>query len=86
MKVHTFAYFELKRPASLVGIAFWPSLGNLQVGLDAMDYLLSLSNKVWTKDPPLARLDPVQRCTTSTAIQSFEGCHSETPLITIIVR
>jgi hypothetical protein len=63
---------------SLVSIAFLVSLDSLQVGLDAIDYLLGLSDKVWIKDRSLARLDPVQRCTTSMAIQSFKGCHSET--------
>jgi hypothetical protein len=71
---------------SLVGIAFLSSPGGLQVGLNAVDYLLSLSDKVMTKDRPLARLDPVQRCTTSATIQSFEECHSETLLITVVVR
>jgi hypothetical protein len=86
MKVHAVAYFELKRPTSLVGIAFLLCPGGLRVGLDAMDYLLDLNDKVWTKDHPLARLDPVQRCTTSTTIQSFKGCHSETLLITVFIR
>jgi hypothetical protein len=85
-KVHTVNSFKLKRLASLVGITFLLSLGNFQIGLDAMDYLLGLSDKVWTKDHLLTRLDPVQRCTTSTAIQCLEGCHSETLLITIVVR
>jgi hypothetical protein len=67
-------------------IAFLSSLGSFLVGLDVMDYLLDLSDKVWTKDRHLARLDPVQRCMTSTAIQSFEGCHSETLLIIVVVR
>jgi hypothetical protein len=47
-----------------------------------MDYLPDISNKVRTKDHSLTRLDPVQRCTILAAIQSFEGCHSETLLIT----
>jgi hypothetical protein len=51
-----------------------------------MDYLLGLCDEVWTKDHPLARLDPVHRCMTSTTIQSFKGCHSETLLITVVVR
>jgi hypothetical protein len=51
-----------------------------------MDYLLGLSDMVWTKDRPLARLDLVQRCMTMTAIQSFKGCHTETLLITVVMR
>jgi hypothetical protein len=62
------ASFKLKRLTSLVGIAFLSSSGSLQVGLDAVDYLLSLSDKIRTKDHPLTRLDLVQRCTTSVAI------------------
>jgi hypothetical protein len=85
-EVHAVSRFELKRLASLVGMAFLPSPGGLYIGLDAMHYLLSLHDEVWNKDRPLARLNPVERCTTSTAIQGFEGCHSETLLITIVVR
>jgi hypothetical protein len=51
-----------------------------------MDYLFSLNDEVRAKDHPFTRLDPVYRCTTMTAIQSFEGCHSKTFLITIVVR
>jgi hypothetical protein len=86
MKVHTVACFDLKWPVSLVGIGFLLSLGNFQIGLDVMDYLLGLSDEVWTKDRPLARLDPVHRCTIETTIQCFKGCHSETLLITVVVR
>jgi hypothetical protein len=71
---------------SLVGIAFLSSLVSLQVGLDVMNYLLGLSDKVRAKDHPITRLDPVQRCTTSSAIQRFGGCHSETLLIIVVVR
>jgi hypothetical protein len=58
-KVHTVTSFELKRVVSLVGIAFLSSPGSLQVGLDAMDYFLSLSDKVWAKDCSLTRLNLV---------------------------
>jgi hypothetical protein len=85
-KVHTVACFEFKRSASLIGIAFLSSPGGLQVGLDVMDYLFGLSDKVWAKDHSFARLDPVQSCMTSATIEYFEGCHSETLLITIVVR
>jgi hypothetical protein len=85
-KALTVASFKLNQPMSLVGIAFLSSPGSLQVGLDAVEYLLSLSDKVMAKDRPLARLDPVQRCTASATIQSFEECHSETLLITVVVR
>jgi hypothetical protein len=80
------ACFKLKQPASLVGIVFLSSLGSFQIGLDAMDYLLDLSDMVWAKDHPFARLDLVQRCMASTTIRCFEGCHSEALLITIVVR
>jgi hypothetical protein len=51
-----------------------------------MDYLFNLNDKVRAKDRPFPRLDPVHRGTTATAIQGFEGCHSKTFLITIVVR
>jgi hypothetical protein len=79
MKVHAVAYFELKRPASLVSIALLSCFGSFQIGLDAMDYLFDLSDKVRTKDL-------VHRCMTATAIQNFKGCHSKTFLIPIVVR
>jgi hypothetical protein len=59
MKIHTVTYFELKWPTSLVVIAFLLGFGSLQVGLDEMDYLLNLGDKVRTKDCPLTTLDPV---------------------------
>jgi hypothetical protein len=71
---------------SLVGIALLSSLGSFQVGLDAMDYLFGLGDKVRTKDRPFTGLDPVHRCTAMAAIQSFKGCHSMTFLITSVVR
>jgi hypothetical protein len=71
---------------SLFGIAFLSSLGSLRVGLDTMDYLLSLIDKVRAKDHLLTRLDPIQRCTTSAAKQCFEECHSKTLLIIVVVR
>jgi hypothetical protein len=86
MKVYMVASFKLKWPTSFVGIAFLSSPDSLQVGLDAVDYFLSLGDKVRAKDRSLTRLDPVQRCTTSVAIQSFKGCHSEILLITVVVR
>jgi hypothetical protein len=51
-----------------------------------MDYPFSLNDKVRAKDCLFTRLDPVHRYTTVTAIQSFEGCHSKTFLITVVVR
>jgi hypothetical protein len=51
-----------------------------------VDYFLSLSDKVRAKDYPLTRLNPVQRRTTLMAIQGFKGYHSETLLITVVVR
>jgi hypothetical protein len=51
-----------------------------------MYYLFSFNNKVRVKDRPFARLDPVHECTTTMGIQSLEGCHSETLLITVVVR
>jgi hypothetical protein len=80
------ACFKLKRSASLVGIAFLSWLGSFQIGLDAVDYLFGLNDKVRAKDRPFARLDPVNRCMIAKAIQSFEGCHSKPLLITIVVR
>jgi hypothetical protein len=80
------ASFKLNRSTSLVGITFLSVLGSFQVGLDVMDYLLSLNDKVRAKDHPFAGLNLVQRCTASAAIQCFKGCHSETFLITVVVR
>jgi hypothetical protein len=80
------AIFKLKRSTSLVVIAFLLGLHNLQVGLNVVDHLLGISDKVKAKDRPLSRLNPVQRCMTSAAIQCFEGCHSETLLITVVQR
>jgi hypothetical protein len=51
-----------------------------------MDYPFSLNDKVRAKDHPFTRLNSVHRCTTATAIQSFEGCHRKTFLITVVVR
>jgi hypothetical protein len=53
---------------SVVGIALLSSPGSLQVGLNAVDYFLGLDDKVRAKDHRIARLDPVQRCTTSVTI------------------
>jgi hypothetical protein len=53
------ACFELKQPTSLVSIAFLAISGSFQIGMDAVDYLFSLNEKVRTKDRPLARLDLV---------------------------
>jgi hypothetical protein len=86
MKVHAVACFKLKRPASLASIAFLLFLGSFQIGINAVDYIFTLNDKVRTKDHPFARLDPVHRGTTAMVIQNFEGCHSKTLLITIIVR
>jgi hypothetical protein len=77
--------FKLERPTSLVGMACLSCLGHFQIGLDAVDYLFSLKDKVKTKDHPLARLDPVHKGTTAMAIQSFEKCHSETLLKIVVV-
>jgi hypothetical protein len=80
------ACFELKQLASLVGIAFLAISGSFQIGMDAVDYLFSLNDKIRTKDRPLARLNLVHSCTIATTIQSFERCHLETLLITVVVR
>jgi hypothetical protein len=70
----------------LVGITFLSCLGSFQIGLDAMNYLFNLNDKVRAKDHPFVRLNLVHRGMTVMAIQSFEGCHSKTFLITIVVR
>jgi hypothetical protein len=51
-----------------------------------MDYPFNLNDKVRAKDRPFARLNLVYRCTTMTAIQRFEGCHSKTFLVTVVIR
>jgi hypothetical protein len=50
-----------------------------------MDYLFCLNDKVKAKDHPFARLDLVHSGMIAMAIQSFEGCHSKTFLIIIVV-
>jgi hypothetical protein len=85
MKIHVVDCFELEQPRSLVDIACLSCLGHFQIGLDAVDYLFGLKGKVKTKDCPLARLDPVHRCTAVTTIQSFERHHSEILLITVVI-
>jgi hypothetical protein len=51
-----------------------------------MNDFLSLHDKIWAKGHPLARFNPVQRCTTSAVVENFKRCHLETILITVIVR
>jgi hypothetical protein len=51
-----------------------------------MDYPFGLNDKVRAKDRPFTRLNPVHRCTTATAIQTFKGFHSKTFLINVVVR
>jgi hypothetical protein len=80
------ACFELKRSASLAGIAFLSCLGSFQIGLDVMDYLFNLNDKARTKDRPFPRLDLVHIVMTATTIQGFKGCHYKTFLITVVVR
>jgi hypothetical protein len=63
-KVNTVTSFKLKWLTSLVSMAFLSDLGSLQFRLDAVDYLLGLSDKVRAKDHPLTWLNPVHRCTT----------------------
>jgi hypothetical protein len=86
MKINVVACFELKQSVSLVGIAFLAISDNFQIGMDAVDYLFGLNDKVRIKYRPLARLDPVHRCTAATTIQIFERFHPETLLITIVIR
>jgi hypothetical protein len=86
MKIQVVACFKLKRLASLISIAFLAISGSFQIGMDVVDYLSGLSDKVRTKDHPLARLNPVHTCTAATTIQSFEGWHLETLLIPVVIR
>jgi hypothetical protein len=51
-----------------------------------VDYLFGLNDKGRAKDHPFAKLDLVHMCTAAMAIQSFEGCYSETLLIIVVVR
>jgi hypothetical protein len=71
---------------SLVGILLLSRLGSLQIGLNMMNNFLGLHDKIGAKVHPLTRFNPIQRCTASAAIKSFERCHLETLLITIAVR
>jgi hypothetical protein len=70
---------------SLVGIACLSCLGRFQIGLEAVDYLFGLNDKVKTKDHPLTMLDLVHRCMIATALQSFERRHSKILLITVVI-
>jgi hypothetical protein len=80
------ACFELKQPTSLIGIAFLVIPGSIQIGMDAVDYLFDLNDKVRAKDCHFIRLDPVHRCTAAMVIQSFKGCHSKALPITVVVK
>jgi hypothetical protein len=71
---------------SLVGIVLLAGLGRLQIGLNTMNNFLGLHDKIGTKGHLLTRVNPFQRCTTSTVVESFERCHLETFLITVVVR
>jgi hypothetical protein len=51
-----------------------------------MNDFLGLRDKIGVKGHPLARFNPVQRCTTSATIESFERLHLETFLIIVVVR
>jgi hypothetical protein len=51
-----------------------------------MNNFLGFHEKIGSKDHPLARFNPVQRCTTSATIECFERCHLETLLITVVIR
>jgi hypothetical protein len=59
MKVHVATRLKLMWPTSFVGIAFLSCLGSFEIGLDGMDYLFSLNDKVSAKDRPFTKLDPV---------------------------
>jgi hypothetical protein len=48
------ACFKLKWLGLLVGITFLLCLGSFQIGMDAVDYLFGLNDKVKTKGRPLA--------------------------------
>jgi hypothetical protein len=73
---------------SLVAIVLLVGLGlsGLQIGMNTMNNFLGLHHKIGAKGHPLARFNPVQRGTTSVVIESFERCHLETRLITVVVR
>jgi hypothetical protein len=78
--------YESLGTTSLVGTVLLAGLGSLQVGLNTMNNFLDLHEKIGAKGHPLARFNPVQRCTTSAVIESFKRCHLETLLIAVVIR
>jgi hypothetical protein len=85
-KIHTVSNCESQGMTSHVGIVLLAGLGGLQIGLNTVNNFLSLCDKIGAKGHPLAWFKPVQRCTTSAAVESFERGHLETFLITIVAR
>jgi hypothetical protein len=51
-----------------------------------MNDFLGLCDKIGAKGHPLARFDPIQRCTALASVESSERCHLETFLIDVVVR
>jgi hypothetical protein len=78
--------WESQGTTSLVDIVLLAGLDILQIRLNMMNNFLSLRDKIWAKGHPLVRFNHVQMCTTSATVESFERCHLETLLITIVVR
>jgi hypothetical protein len=78
--------FKLEWPTSLVVIAFLLGLGSLQVGLDVMDYFLSLGDKIGAKDHTPTRLNLVQRDSIAVAVECLKRCHLDALLVTIVIR
>jgi hypothetical protein len=51
-----------------------------------MNDFLGLRDQIRAKGHPLAKFNPVQRCTASATIESFERGHLESFLIAVVVR
>jgi hypothetical protein len=86
MKIHVVSNNKGQRMTSLVGIVLLVGLDSLQIRLNAMNDFLGLHDKIGAKGHPLARFDPIQRCTALVTVESFKKCHLETFLIVVIVR
>jgi hypothetical protein len=86
MKIHMVSNYKSQGTTSLIGIVLLVGLGSLQIRLNTMNDFLGLRDKIRANGHPLARFHPVQRCTTSVTVESFERCHLETFLIVVVVK
>ena len=60
-------------------------LSSFQTFTDNSNLILCFLNDIWSKEGSFTGFGPIQRSTTSPAIQSFKGCHTQTGLKAIVV-